>query len=160
MTAWVLRAQTIGAAGGPLVDFTEGEVAVTITYEPGQPGQGVLVARFEPTREGFHLYSKDLPRGGLGFPTLLEVIAGQGIEASGGLSADQPETGQFVRPLGANLPVYPPGPVTLRLPVTLSVEGGVLNAELSVTYAACSASTCLTPVVDKRIEVAIQVTPG
>jgi len=73
----------------------------------------------------------------------------------GPLAADRETLDFYSEAAKQALPVYPDGPVTLRLPVKVSGNTASAPAELSVTYAACSRTTCLTPVVDKRITVAI-----
>jgi hypothetical protein len=151
----------LGALGGhgdgprrqALASFTEKNVAVEIALERDGRGAAAIAARFTPTREGFHLYGKDLPRGGLdgiGRPTLLEIV-GAAPRRAGAITADQPVEMLNVPLLGVSFPVYPAGPVTLRQPVTLPAEGG--DAELSVTYMACSDRTCLAPAIDRRVRV-------
>ena len=140
-------------AGTPLAGFTEREVAVEIALEHDAGGHAVLAARFTPTRAGFHLYGKDLPRAGLqgiGRPTRLDVV-GSAPRLSGALQADRITETLNVPLLGLSFPVYPAGPVTLRQPVDLS--GGTPTAELSVTYMACSPRTCLAPAIDRRVKV-------
>ena len=51
--------------------------------------------------------------------------------------------------------VYPAGPVTLKLPVSLPAGRGWYTDQVSVTYESCSQATCKTPVVGKLVRVLI-----
>jgi hypothetical protein len=46
--------------------------------------------------------------------------------------------------------MYPPGAVTLRMPVR-RVPGRPLRGEAAVSYMACGAQGCLAPVIDRRV---------
>lgn len=135
--------------------FTENGVHVEIRLEKDSKGLSV-VATYRPTNEHYHLYSKDLPpKGldGLGRPTLLK-ITGNGIEATGALL-------ESVSPINLNavwseapVPVYPEGPVTLRLPIRVLINtASPIAAEISLTYMTCSDTTCLPPVEGKIISI-------
>jgi len=142
--------------GAPLTlaTFTENEVAVELALEVDATGQVYLAATFTPAG-GFHLYSKDLPRdgqAGLGRPTLLELAPDSRLLVSGILAesvAVMPEPG----PEG--LPLYPAGPVTLRLPVLLPEGDGWSEETAIITYMACSDYLCLPPVIGKAVIVRI-----
>ena len=102
------------------------------------------------------MYGKDIPLtgiDGLGRPTLLALTPDSLLKTSGPLTenvkAQLPDFGP------RQLLVYPPGAVTLSLPVEMPAGNGWIEAELEVTYMACSASQCKAPVVAKRILVAI-----
>ena len=143
-----------------LAAFTEKNVAVEIALEQDGRGGAAIAARFTPSRAGFHLYGKDLPRGGLdgiGRPTLLEIV-GPAPKKAGAMTADSPVETLDVPLLGVSFPVYPAGPVTLRQPVVLPAEAG--DAELSVTYMACSDRTCLAPAIDRRVRVRLPAADG
>jgi hypothetical protein len=123
-------------------------VTVAVSVRPHSDGY-LLSATFIPTSPGFHLYSADLPRGGidgLGFPTVL--AAGRGLHAIGPVTADKAVT--MLRPasLDVALPVYPDGPVTLTMPVE---AGDGSPAEATIGYAACSATRCLLPVTGQTV---------
>lgn len=128
----------------------EGGVTVTVTLEPaGSDRTARLSATFRPDLPGFHLYSTDLPEGGvdgLGVPTRLQP--GTGMRAAGPVAADRPV--YTLRPAGlaAALPVYPDGPVTLSLLVRAPVQ---TPAEVELTYAACSVDSCLYPVISTPV---------
>lgn len=120
--------------------FTESGVEVTIAVSDSE-----VKAFFRPTRFGFHVYSIDLPTGGiqgLGVPTKLGVRGG--LTATGQASADKPVRLLDLPSLGVKLPVYPDGPVGVSLPVQRSGR----SADILVSYGACSTNTCLAPVTD------------
>ncbi len=56
-----------------------------------------------------------------------------------------------IQELHVDLPVYQDGPVTVTVPVHQTGDG---PAEVIVTYAACSATTCLPPVCNRLITLA------
>lgn len=128
-----------GAGPNPVVArFTAGDVAVTIAASPD-----VVKVTFRPTRPGFHLYGLDLPPGGLGIATRVNVRAG--LHATGAPSASETVRWLDLPSLGARLPVYPDGPVTISLPVRRTNR----TAEIVVSYGACSRTVCLAPVIDR-----------
>jgi hypothetical protein len=141
-----------------LASFTENGVTVAIALENDPSGQAWLVGTFTPVQEHFHLYGKDLPKDGIrgqGRPTLLEITASSRVKPIGALVANQPTVSYFNRAIEQSVPIYPDGPVTLRLPIGLSKSDAAVPTELSVTYMSCSAEICLVPVVDKRVSVVI-----
>lgn len=170
------RAMTVAAAGsvaatasacggkaeaGPrrweVASFTERDVAVEVSVERDGAGKTWLAGRFTPTRPGFHLYGKDLPKQGIrgiGRPTLLEIVGSPGMHAAGPLEADRAPADLTVDVLGLKFPAYPAGPVTLRQPVAFTRPGRT-TALLSVTYMACTEGTCLAPAIDKHFRVTI-----
>jgi hypothetical protein len=151
------RADAHGSARWPLASFTDRDVAVDIALERDSAGKTWLAGRFAPTRPGYHLYGKDLPKTGLrgiGRPTLLEVVRAPGLRPSGALVADRAPGELKVPEIGLTFPVYPAGPVTLRQPVTLD-PAQPRDAELSVTYMACTEGTCLAPAIDRRVHVSL-----
>lgn len=141
--------------GPPLAVIVEHGVLVEVGLERSWLGALVLVARYSPEEPGAHLYAAEMPRegvGGVGRPTLIEVPPQPGLRAVGSLYADRTPLNQQLAGLSAPLPIYPDGPVTLRLPV--AGAGG--PATLSVTYMACSsAGYCLPPVVGRELTVVI-----
>lgn len=122
--------------------FAESGVEVTL-----RASVTTVVAVYRPTRAGFHVYSIDLPPGGvagLGVPTRLRVTGG--LAATGPATASESPRLLDLPALGVRLPVYPDGPVTVSLPVRRTGR----TADVLVSYGACSATTCLAPVVDHR----------
>jgi hypothetical protein len=124
-------------------------VTVSVRLIAGPAGTRQVKATFTPDKPGFHVYSVDLPDGGvqgMGIPTRLRVEGG--LTASGAPVADKTVMAFSVTGTSVTLPVYPDGPVTLTLPV---VATGNRHADIVVSYGACSPSTCLMPVTDERI---------
>ena len=134
-----------------LETFTKNSVSVSIYLSTTQDGQEALIASFVP-QAGLHLYSKDIPRGGvegLGRPTLLELTQNSQMKAVGTLLESVPAQVPDFEP--KDLLVYPAGSVTLTLPITLQSNAGQPNDEVSVTYMACSDVGCKAPVVGQVI---------
>jgi hypothetical protein len=136
-----------------LAAFSQNSVSVAIALQRDSSGNMFLAATFTPM-SGDHLYSKDIPMEGIdgeGRPTLLELTPQSGLRAAGGLTASVDDR---VAPTGpAALKVYPPGPVTLRLPVSLPAGQGWYDDQVSVTYMACSQTICKAPVIGKIVRV-------
>lgn len=160
MSLAVLSVSCAPVASEPveLVSFTENYVDVSVHLERSAAGNYVLSATLTPP-EGYHLYSKDIPRtgiAGLGRPTLLELTSNSQIQANGELiesvSAEEPD----FEP--KELLVYPAGAVTLSLPVELSAGNDWVDAEIKITYMACSAYLCKPPVVGKIVSIRIPLT--
>jgi hypothetical protein len=123
--------------------LTRGGVQVVVRLQ----GQD-LAATFTPRRSGFHVYSVDLPATGVqGLGIATRVRAAGGVHATGGPVADMPVRQLPYPSLGLTLPVYPNGPVTVRVEVERSGTTPVVR----VSYAACSESVCLPPVRDVRV---------
>jgi hypothetical protein len=139
-----------------LASFSENFVDVSIDLEQDSTGQFFLAATFTPLEANLHLYSKDLPFEGqddLGRPTLLELVPGSALQAAGELTAD-------VEPVidpddSYRQPLYPTGPVTLRLPVSLPEGDGWVDNQVSVTFMACTGLACRAPVIGKIIDIRI-----
>ena len=139
-----------------LTSFSENGVTVEIGVQEDTSGRMWFSGTFTPEQAGFHLYSKDLPREGLqglGRPTLIEIASTGTMRSAGRLEADKPVTMLRFDILHQSFPVYPNGPVILRLPVRLVAGETDAPRELSVTYMACSDAKCLPPVIDKRVVV-------
>jgi hypothetical protein len=138
-----------------LASFTENYVEVSIDLEHSAEGNYVLSATFTPPN-GYHLYSKDIPRtgiNGLGRPTLIELSSSSLMKATGTLFESVKAQAPDFEP--KELLVYPIGAVTLSLPVELPPGDGWAEDELKVTYMACSASQCKPPVVAKNVSVRV-----
>ena len=143
-----------------LHSFVENYVKVDIVVEKDAVGNMILASTYTPTKAGFHLYSKDLPKDGIdgaGRPTLLEIIQMKNMRATGQLFADQPIKNHYVEGFSEPFPIYPDGPVTLRLPIqTENSVGGSIQVQIAVTYMACSSQgRCLPPIVEKQVRVEI-----
>jgi hypothetical protein len=147
--------QSKQAAKLELARSTESAVEVVITLTRVK-GQVYLSATFTPTENKLHLYSKDIPKdgvGGLGRPALLELASGSSIKANGNLT--ESATAQILQTGTQELPVYPAGAVTLSLPVTLPAGKDWVNEQVIVTYMACTDYSCRAPVENKVIPIRI-----
>ncbi len=138
--------------------FTDGGVAVTVTLERSAARTVDVSAQLRPQRPGFHLYSLGLPDGGvdgLGIPTRLAVAAP--LTADGPVTTPAHPYDLRLSGLDVTLPVYPDGPVTLRLTARLPAAPPA-TARLLFTYGACSGTVgCLAPV--RRRPVTLPVPP-
>ncbi|SDO50391.1 hypothetical protein [Actinacidiphila guanduensis] len=134
--------------------FTAGGVNVAVTLERSGAHTVAVSATLRPQRAGFHVYSLTLPDAGvdgLGIPTRLSV--GGPLTAEGPVTASARPHGLHMADLDVTLPVYPDGPVTLRLTARLSGKGAA-EAPVRLGYGACSATQgCLMPVRDRVLAV-------
>jgi hypothetical protein len=149
--------QWSGAESLQLSSFTDpiNEVAVSVRLARAADGSFLLSATFTPP-EGYHLYSKDIPPAGVrgqGRPTRLDLPAGAKMQAAGTLTESVGANVPGYVPDGA--PIYPPGPVTLTLPVSLPEQAGWLEDQISLTYMACTEYRCTAPTVGKLVQVNI-----
>lgn len=140
--------------------FTAHGVTVELALEHDSAGHTLLSATYIPIKPHFHLYSIDFPTSGIagaGRPTRLELLSATGVRPAGVVVADQ--TPQEYEIFGFREPfsMYPPGPVTLRLPITRLHDGRAsATANLAITYMACNpGGTCLPPVIARPITVHI-----
>ncbi len=143
-----------------LHSFMENGVKVDIALERDGAGQTILAATYTPMQEHFHLYSKDLPRNGIdgaGRPTLLEIAAPGGVQPIGAVLADLPASDYTIDGFDRPFPVYPDGPVTMRLPIELPrASDQPATVRLTLTYMTCSSyGVCSPPVVEKPVSVII-----
>ena len=139
-----------------LTDFDEAEVRVAVSLERSLTGDFLLAATFTPLRAGFHLYSKDIPTGGIdgvGRPTLLVLPENSPLQAVGPLTESLPPQTPSVDP--RELLIYPAGPVTLRLPVELPAGDKSQKIEILLTYMSCNGTTCLRPVLQKPVSIQV-----
>ena len=138
-----------------LASFTENYVDVSIHVDENSDEAYSLATTFTPPK-GYHLYSKDIPLEGvkgLGRPTLLEFTGNDQIKILGKLT----ESVEAVKPdfEPRELLVYPSGTVTLSLPIELPHGIDWFDGTVKVTYMACSATECKSPVMGKTISVRI-----
>jgi hypothetical protein len=140
-----------------LAAFTDAvnEVAVSVRLSHTPDGAFLLIATFTPPA-GYHLYSKDIPPGGVrgqGRPTRLDLPSGAKMQAAGALAESVTASMPGYVPDGA--PIYPPGPVTLTLPIRLPEQTGWLEDQISLTYMACTEVRCTAPTVGRLVQVKI-----
>jgi thiol-disulfide isomerase/thioredoxin len=143
----------------PLATVTEHGVQVDLALDRDSTGRVWLSATFAPTEHDAHLYSKDLPAdgiNGLGRPTLLALVAPSALSATGTAVANRPVELDRIDVLNLTMPVYPAGPVTLRIPVDLPPAGAATRAVVSISYMACGPNGCLPPVEDKRVPIDVR----
>lgn len=156
LVTFALLALLATAAAGEAATHSAQSVTVTVAVEEVADGRAVLVGRFvpAPAQPPLHLYGIGLT-GTLGLATRLALAPGAPAEAIGPLTADQPTH------LLDDLPVYPDGPVVLRLPIRLPAgpAGTTVPVEVLVSYMACSTETCKNPVNDARLVVAMPAHP-
>jgi hypothetical protein len=136
-----------------LETFTEHGVRVEITYDHDIFGLNWLSARLMPTAAGFQLYGSNLARGavdGAGRPTRFELTSPGGVRTRGPMFENVDARPERVEVLKQTFPMYPAGPVVLRIPITRP-EKSTSQTEVSITYMACGPTGCLPPVEDRRI---------
>lgn len=150
-------AAALAGAAEPLATLKQNQVTVNLTLEGVADGRAVLVGHFVPDVEPLplHLYSIDLERGAGGMPTRIDLPPGSPIEALGPLTADR------VPHDLDGLPVYPEGPVTLRLPIRLpaGAEGGSAAVPVLISYMACSVEVCKRPVSKHEMVLQLPTAP-
>lgn len=141
-------------------EFTQHGVRVRISLEEDLRKQRWLAAHFTPIVPGVHLYGASLPStgiDGLGRPTRVTIRPSGHWRVTGPVVANRREEPFRLDPLPQLLPVYPAGPVTLRLPVSLASTRG--RGDALVTYMGCSDTGCLPPVVDRVVPLQWEYTP-
>jgi thiol:disulfide interchange protein len=129
--------------------WTKNQVEVVLSLEAGStPDTAVLVGRFtpKPTGDPLHLYGKDLT-GIAGQATRIAIKPGQAASENGPLSDDVKAT------IKDDVPVYPAGPMTLRLPIRLpaGAAGTTVNTEVLVSFMACTDKICPFPPVQNAV---------
>jgi len=151
------------AVRSELAQFTSNGVVVKVALETDPKQRMLLSATFIPTKAGFHLYSNDLPDGGIngiGLPTRFVVVPGDGILSVGKPFSDVAPKDLRIKELGIAVPIYPEGPVKIRVPIELRPSEPNPKAKLLFTYMACSSDgMCLRPVENKELNVAIPKIP-
>jgi len=150
MTACEQRVEAQQPSGTLIGSTRDAGVRVALRLLTRDGSEPVLAATFTPEQIGFHLYSTDLPDGGIegvGRPTRLQV--GGGLTGVSPAVADRQVLWLHVAGIQSALPVYPDGAVTLRMTVHMD-QGPAARAWVS--YAACSSTACLPPVTRRLIE--------
>ncbi len=147
-----LSGRSLGAEH--LATLTKNFVSVEISLERGAGSSATLIGVFTPTLPTLHLYSVDL-KGELGVPTRLEPKQGGALVAAGALTADQKPH------VVDDLSVYPEGPVTVRLPITLpgTADGAAVEATVLVSYMACD-QACRNPVIKQAVTIQLPSVKG
>ncbi len=143
-----------------LADATERDVTVSLDLERDSGGNPILAATYTPSQPGFHLYSIDLPlegADGLGRPTQLELAAQTLLSPRGPLTASAVAFADTSLTTSRPLLIYPEGPVTLRLPITLPASAGPISEQVTVSYMTCNTTQglCMPPVIGKALAIVI-----
>lgn len=137
-----------------LATFLQNGVRVLVALERDWRDQAWISASFRPVSPDVHLYGASLPVDGidgLGRPTGLTLLPSDAWRVNAPAIPDRLEEALRFEALNAVLPVYPAGPVTLRVPVTLTASPNSREAAIRVTYMGCNDSGCLPPVVGRRV---------
>lgn len=145
-----------------LAAFQQNGVRVAVRLEQDSHRQLWIAAAFRPLQADVHLYGASLPEkglDGLGRPTRLTVVPSEAWKASGPAISDRPEEALSFDWLKTALPVYPPGPVTLRVPVAVMTTPASQDAAVRVAYMGCSDTGCLPP-VERLVEVRLPLLGG
>lgn len=133
-----------------LGQFSKNGVDVSLALERDSLGQSLLSATFSPREPGFHLYGKELPETGIkgiGVPTRLALPSTTALGSAGPVFADATPRDVFNDVLAITLPIYPEGPVTLRLPVEFIDETPGRPTQVALSYMACQTNgSCYPPV--------------
>jgi hypothetical protein len=132
-------------------------VRVTVALETDRLGRRHwIAATYAPVEPGVHLYGASLPAqgiDGLGRPTVLRVADSPLWRVTGDVVADRVEYLDRIDALGVSIPVYPPGAVTLRVPVRLAPHRGGAEDRVTIGYMGCSEVGCLPPVTNRSVMV-------
>ena len=139
-----------------LAAFVQNGVRVQVSLERDWRNQTWIAASFHPVQAGVHLYGASLPSNGidgLGRPTRLTLVPSAAWRVRGPVVVDRSEEDLRFDELKAVLPIYPAGPVTLRVPVTIAPSTASRDAAIQVSYMGCSDRGCLPPVIDRRVPV-------
>ncbi|MER7955818.1 hypothetical protein [Streptomyces sp. NPDC096030] len=133
-----------------VTEFNENGVTVRLSVADWKSNAGTLVATFTPDEAGFHLYSTALPAEGVegvGRPTEVRPVGS--VATAGDMTVDKPVKSITVPGVRAAVPVYPDGPVTVKLPIRATAPG---EAKVLIGYASCSSTEgCTIPVADRAV---------
>jgi thiol-disulfide isomerase/thioredoxin len=136
-----------------LATFTERGVRVQLTLERDSAGRSWLAGAFTPLDAETHLYAQEMPADGVdgvGRPTRVHIVGGN-LKATGPAVANRPVQSDTIELLKQTYPIYPPGAVTVRVPVARVKGDTSSRTEVSITYMGCGPKGCLPPVIDKRV---------
>lgn len=103
--------------------------------------------------EAWHLYGLHLPAEALvGQATTVRLPSAGWLRAAGPASADQPTHPLVVADMDP-VPVFPAGPVTVTIPVTVDSAAATAPTTILVSYMACNEDQCQRPASDLPIAV-------
>ena len=153
------KAAAVYTARAQLAEFTTNGVRVAVGLDSDSQGRLLLRATFTPVEHGFHIYSKDLDlkkTDGIGLPTSFDLMPHASLRVAGRVFSNVSPVSLEVKILNVTLPVYPDGPVVLRLPVEVDRADEDIAAQVTVTYMACKTDgECLFPVKKRIVDVKI-----
>lgn len=148
-----------------LHSFEENNVKVSIYLAYDDKKLPVIAALFTPLLENYHLYGKNTPKtgvDGIGRPTLVEIKENASIIVRGEIVESTPPVIDPSPGLSLSEPlyIYPDGPVTLYLPITITAtQNRTIYGAVFVSYMTCSSSgRCTPPVVEKAVNLIIPST--
>jgi hypothetical protein len=160
---WALRSSVLavlligcGPAAGPAVESVpDSHVTIRVSVERASDGATTLVATFEPTESGVHLYGMEMPDGGIdgaGRPTRV-VIDDPAWTTTGGPTVSVSSTLRDIAGFDRPFPIYPDGPVTVRVPIQpTNAQDVAASVRAHVTFMACSSSGfCFVPVESHEV---------
>ena len=161
MCALLVSVTVMARAADGVVNKHGVNVVVTLERDASSATAATMVGVFTPDPkhpQALHLYGLSLPAGGAGIATRMALPSDSPLKIRGELTADQ------VTHEMSGLAVFPEGPVTLRLPVTLAVsplagqgpvqppsEGALQAVTVLVDYLACTHDSCLIPVIRGKV---------
>lgn len=159
LTVGICAVEADQLAHFPADSIRSGKVALTLYLANRSGPEATLQVRFEPVGAGAqHLYSMDLPKGGVdgvGRPTLIETTARSLFRLLGSPTADK-----ALMKRDTPLPYFEAGPVLLRVPIQLPRgNGAVVTTELQVTYMSCTETACNRPVTDRVLKIHLPTHP-
>lgn len=134
-----------GQPGATQLDFPVNRAHLSVSAQATGANDAVVEVTFSPTVPGGHLYGTTMPRTGIdgaGRPTLVELASGA-WSVAGPAAESVPAHEQVLPGFSAPFPLYPDGPVTLRLPIhRASADAGssarVILTSWSVRRAGCA----------------------
>ncbi len=152
VTAVLLRTDG-DRTGATQVDFPVNRVHLSASARATGATDAEVEVTFSPTVPGGHLYGSTMPRTGIdgaGRPTLVELASGA-WSVAGPAVESVPAHEQVLPGFSAPFPLYPDGPVTLRLPIHRTSADGGPSARVIVTFMVCTSSGVCFPPVERAV---------
>jgi Disulphide bond corrector protein DsbC len=153
VTAVVLLQADRARAGAIQLDFPVNRAHLSVSARATGPDDAEVEVTFSPTVPGGHFYGTTMPRTGIdgaGRPTLLELAEGEWL-VSGPVVASVAAHDQSLPGFNTSFPLYPDGPVTLRLPIRRTTPGAATPARLALTFMVCTSSGVCFPPVERSV---------
>lgn len=136
----------------PILTFTKNHVTVVVERSEVSAKRITVTATFTP-QDGFHLYSTELPKdgiGGVGRPTRFELLATDShIKLEPGMRVHPPLAQKAAFSKTVELSVFPAGPVHLTRNVNIEQTGLPTTVLAQFSYMSCHETLgCTIPVRD------------